>query len=198
MMRLRDKIRRVTDKPMKSGILALLLLAGAALGVPLAAQSVPARLGRVRRQVNPTAQAKKTPAASKRSSTAPAQRPAGASLKPVALRQQEDRRDPFAPLVREGRGGGPAIHLPPGIAGLQIGTLRIDGLVKGPGGMIAIVSNPDQRVYFLRDGDHIYDGQVEQITLASVMFHQSGKDAFGRPVEREVTKRLYSTPGEQQ
>ena len=44
----------------------------------------------------------------------------------------------------------------------------------------------------------LYDGQVEHITMDGVSFHQTGKDAFGKAVEREVTKRLYPTPGEQQ
>jgi hypothetical protein len=62
--------------------------------------------------------------------------------------------------------------------------------------MIAVVSNPQQRVYFLRDGDRLYDGQVEHITLEGLSFHQAGTDPFGKPVEREVTKQLYPTPGE--
>lgn len=111
------------------------------------------------------------------------------------------RRDPFDPLVgkvKETAGGGPQGPLPAGKPGLVVATLRVDGIVKGTGGMIAIVSNPSMRVYFLREGDHLYDGAVEHITMEGVSFHENGKDAFGKPVEREVTKRLYPTPGEQQ
>jgi Tfp pilus assembly protein PilP len=194
MMRLQDRTRRVANKLARSGL--TVLIAGVALAAPLAAQKVPVQLNRIRRQVKPQAQRKAAPPARK-PSAAPAQRPT-AAVKPVAMEQREGRRDPFEPLVREGRNSGPELHLPPGKAGLQIGTLRIEGLVKGPNGMIAIVSNPQQRVYFLRDGDHVYDGQVEQISMAEIMFHQTGKDAFGRPIERQVTKRLYPTPGEQQ
>ena len=64
--------------------------------------------------------------------------------------------------------------------------------------MIAIVSNPQQRVYFLREGDKLYDGSIEHITLEAITFHEIGKDAFGKPLEREVTRRLYPSPGEQQ
>jgi hypothetical protein len=64
--------------------------------------------------------------------------------------------------------------------------------------MIAVVSNPQMRVYFLREGDHLYDGEVEHITMEGVSFHQAGKDAFGKAIERESTKRLYPTSGEQQ
>jgi hypothetical protein len=31
-----------------------------------------------------------------------------------------------------------------------------------------------------------------------VSFQEFGKDAFGKPLERQVTKRLYPSPGEQQ
>ena len=108
------------------------------------------------------------------------------------------RRDPFEPLVSKQRPGGEIPKdLPPGKAGLMISTLRIDGVVRGPSGMIAVVSNPQQRVYFLREGDQLYDGRVEKISMEAVSFHQTGKDAFGKPVERQVSKRLYPISGEQ-
>jgi len=109
------------------------------------------------------------------------------------------RRDPFDPLVnKEKEGGGPQAPLPAGKPGLMVASLRVDGIVRSPNGMIAVVSNPQMRVYFLREGDHLYDGDVEHITMEGVSFHQTGKDAFGKTVARESTKRLYPTPGEQQ
>ena len=77
-------------------------------------------------------------------------------------------------------------------------TLRIDGIVRGPNGMIAVVSNPQQRTYFLHEGDQLYDGRVDKIAMDGVSFHETGKDAFGKPVERSVNKRIYSTAGEEQ
>src|SRR6266581_4063186 len=121
------------------------------------------------------------------------------SIKTVAVRESIVRRDPFAPLLgnQSGGGGGPSPNLPPGKPGLLISSLRIDGVVSAPSGMIAIVSNAQDRVYFLREGDRLYDGQVEHITMDGISFHQTGKDPFGNAVEREVAKRLNSTPGEQ-
>ncbi len=107
------------------------------------------------------------------------------------------RRDPFESLVGHNQGKG-APNLPPGKAGLQVSTLRLDGVVKAPNGMIAVVSNPQSRTYFLREGDHLYDGSVEKISMDGVSFHEEGKDAFGKPVERQVNKRIYSSSGEQQ
>jgi Tfp pilus assembly protein PilP len=107
------------------------------------------------------------------------------------------KRDPFESLVGKEQGGkqGP---LPPGKAGLQVGTLRLDGIVRAPNGMIAVVSNPQSRTYFLREGDQLYDGRVEKIAMDGVSFHEVGKDAFGKPVERQVNKRIYASAGEQQ
>src|SRR3989441_3796825 len=118
--------------------------------------------------------------------------------KPASPRASVSRRDPFEPLLgKERSGGGSPERLPPGKAGLVVSTLRLDGIVRAPNGMIAVVSNPQQRVYFLRDGDQLYDGRVERITMDAGSFNETGKDAFGKPVDRTVTKRLYPSPGEQ-
>jgi len=128
----------------------------------------------------------------------------GNSAKPSAEKPAEEkasvsRRDPFDTLLTKARAGNATPeNLPPGKAGLIVDTLRIDGIVHSPNGMIAIVSNSQQRVYFLREGDKLYDGSVEKIALDAISFHEVGKDAFGKPLERVVTKRLYQSPGEQQ
>ena len=109
------------------------------------------------------------------------------------------RRDPFESyLARQRSQNAAAGNLPPGKAGLQVSTLRLDGIVKAPNGMIAVVTNPQSRTYFLREGDQLYDGRVEKIAMDGISFHEVGKDAFGKPVERQVNKRIYSSAGEQQ
>ncbi len=140
----------------------------------------------------PTAAAKdSTKAASANAPNPPVEKPA--EEKPVV------RRDPFDTLLTKARAGNaPPENLPPGKAGLIVDTLRINGIVHSPNGMIAIVSNSQNRVYFLRDGDKLYDGSVEKIALDAISFHEIGKDAFGKPLERVVTKRLYPSSGEQQ
>jgi Tfp pilus assembly protein PilP len=156
---------------------------------------------------NPAAQAatKPTaPAAAKPTAKKPAKTPAPAmrtvsSKKPAESEQRIARRDPFESLIgRKQAQDALAKNLPPGKAGLQVGTLRLDGVVKSANGMIAVVANPQNRTYFLREGDQLYDGRVDKISMEGVTFHEEGKDAFGKPVEREVNKRLYSSAGEQQ
>jgi Tfp pilus assembly protein PilP len=143
----------------------------------------------------------------------PAAKPAAKAAKPSAKKPSastapkpaEDseakitRRDPFESLTsRQEAASRVTANLPPGKAGLQVASLRLDGIVKAPNGMIAVVTNPQSRTYFLREGDQLYDGKVDKIALDGVSFHEVGKDAFGKPVERQVNKRIYSSAGEQQ
>ena len=143
-----------------------------------------------------------TKTSSKKSSRKPAPAPSASAAPDQASGDTEGksaRRDPFESLVgRQKAQEAAAKNLPPGKAGLQVSTLRLDGIVKAPNGMIAVVTNPQSRTYFLREGDQLYDGRVDKIALDSVSFHEQGKDAFGKPVEREVNKRIYSSAGEQQ
>jgi Tfp pilus assembly protein PilP len=174
-------------------ILLTMAAAALAVGVPsglqaqapapaAAPQKKPSKKPKPNKPAHAAAPAKKAPAAG--ANTAAAAAPAA-------------RRDPFHSLLDVTKPGGEP-NLPPGKAGLVIASIRIDGTVKADNGMIAVVSNPQQRVYFIHEGDRLYDGQVEKISLEGVTFRESSKDAFGKPVEREVTKRLYASAGEQQ
>jgi Tfp pilus assembly protein PilP len=137
------------------------------------------------------------PSAKKAASAAPAT--AAPAAEPKEAEAKIARRDPFESLVgREKAQADAAKNLPPGKAGLQVASLRLDGIVKSPNGMIAVVTNPQARTYFLREGDQLFDGRVEKIAMDGVSFHEMGKDAFGKPVERQVNKRIYSSVGEQQ
>jgi Tfp pilus assembly protein PilP len=198
------------------------LLAGVAPGV--LAQAKPAGAANAK-PATPPAAAKATPQAAKPAANTPAKPAAQAAAKPAAKptvrvaakkpvkpaapaagaappaepEAKVSRRDPFESLVgRQKAAADAAKNLPPGKAGLQVSTLRLDGVVKAPNGMIAVVTNPQSRTYFLREGDQLFDGRVEKIAMDGVSFHETGKDAFGKPVERQVNKRIYSSPGEQQ
>jgi len=142
------------------------------------------------------ARAKKSPA---KPAVKAVEKPSIPGSAPAATESEmrQARRDPFESLLgRQGSKG--TKNLPPGKLGLEVSTLRLDGIVRAPNGMIAVVSNPQARTYFLREGDRLYDGSVEKISMEGVSFHEEGKDAFGKPVERQVNKRIYSSPGELQ
>jgi hypothetical protein len=159
-------------------------------------------------QGKPAKRAKSTHKAGAPAAAKPAAPPAAAAAAPDASAGADasaggdkieavGKRDPFVPLVTDKKDTG-AEHLPPGKAGIVIASVRVDGTVKSGNGMIAVVSNPDQRVYFIREGDRLYDGDVEKISLDGVTFKEDSKDAFGKPIERIVTKRIYASAGEQQ
>jgi len=121
-----------------------------------------------------------------------------AAMRPAELPELTRGRDPFAALIHASDPNAGHSNLPPGIAGLQVSTIQLQGMVKTSGGMVAVVANPQDRVYFLHDGDHIYDGVVEKIGLDEITFLQQSKDAFGRTVDRDVSKRLYPIAGDEQ
>jgi type IV pilus assembly protein PilP len=169
---------------LKTLLIGILL---AAAGFSAQAQTAPAP---AKQGAKPATKAAK-PSGRKSASTAPKQ-----AAEPEA---KVARRDPFESLTnRQDAAAKVSANLPPGKAGLQVASLRLDGIVKAPNGMIAVVTNPQARTYFLREGDQLYDGRVEKIALDGVSFHEVGKDAFGKPVERQVNKRIYSSAGEQQ
>jgi Tfp pilus assembly protein PilP len=191
-----------------------ILLAAAAPGLraqanptaPAGAKPVPPATGKATPQsgkpATPAAKRAAKPASEKVAKAPKPAKPVETAVNPDAPKEGEEkgaRRDPFESLVaRQQAQKNATAALPPGKAGLQVSTLRLDGIVKAPNGMIAVVTNPQARTYFLREGDQLYDGRVEKIAMDGVSFHEIGKDAFGKPVERQVNKRIYSSAGEQQ
>ena len=191
-----------------------ILLAAAASGLraqanpaaPAGAKPAPPAVGKAAPQSGkpaaPAAKRTAKPASDKVAKASKPAKPVETAVNPDAPKEGEEkgaRRDPFESLVsRQQSQANAAKNLPPGKAGLQVSTLRLDGIVKAPNGMIAVVTNPQARTYFLREGDQLYDGRVEKIAMDGVSFHEIGKDAFGKPVERQVNKRIYSSAGEQQ
>jgi Tfp pilus assembly protein PilP len=201
-MRLQNRKRNERTMRSVNTLIVGILLAIAAPG--LHAQASPAAAGAAKptaaapakaqaHPAKPAAKTTKAKPAAKPSTAAPAQPAADAEVAEAKFA----RRDPFESLIAKPQSG-TGKNLPPGKAGLQVSTLRLDGIVRSSGGMIAVVSNPQSRTYFLREGDQLYDGRVEKIAMDGVSFHEIGKDAFGKPVERQVNKRIYASAGEQQ
>jgi Tfp pilus assembly protein PilP len=177
---------------MKRGTTTASLVAVFGLGAWLALPAIAQAPSAQQPPSKPAAASKKS---AKKAQAAKAEEPATAA---AAGEAPVRKRDPFQPLVTKQQATGVAPNLPPGKAGLQIATVKIDGTVSAPSGMIAVVSNPQQRVYFLHEGDRVYDGRVEKIGLDAVTFLQTEKDAFGKVIDRLVTKRIYPSAGEQQ
>lgn len=103
------------------------------------------------------------------------------------------RRDPFRSLfesIRANKKG----ERPRGIAGMLVAEIDLAGIVKDPGGGgdVGLLIGPDNRGYFLRVGDSVFDGRVIAVDsrLGSVTFRQQIDDPRRIKPYRDVVKRL--------
>ena len=98
------------------------------------------------------------------------------------------RRDPFKSLlVRERSRQG---ERPPGIPGLSVDELELQGLWKTRSGWIAQVRGADNRSYLLRKGDLLFDGEVLDVRANELTLRQNVNDPQSVKPFRDVTKRL--------
>lgn len=124
----------------------------------------------------------------------------------VALPDLPAGRDPFklppppVPNSKLGAGSRWVANRPPGIRGLVVNSLKLEGLVSENSGreMIAVVTNDTGRAYFLRTNEQLYDGAVMRITRQAVYFTERRPDAQGRMAVRTVVKWLNPPAGERQ
>jgi Tfp pilus assembly protein PilP len=100
------------------------------------------------------------------------------------------KRDPFfSPVVQDNSGSGCST----GKKCLEIGQINVRGVVKSDAGYIAVVTNSQDKAYFLHENDPVFNGYVLKITGDSVVFQETVQDKLGKPFLREVTKKL-TTP----
>jgi hypothetical protein len=105
--------------------------------------------------------------------------------KPAA---HSSKRDPFISPV-QAQANGP-INCGTGKRCLVVDQTVLQGIVKAPNGMIAVVSNSANKAYFLRENDPVYNGFVMRITPDSVVFREQVSDKFGKTSTREIVKKV--------
>jgi Tfp pilus assembly protein PilP len=97
------------------------------------------------------------------------------------------KRDPFfSPVVQQNMGSGCSS----GKKCLEIGQINVRGVVKSDGGFIAVVTNSLNKAYFLHENDPVFNGYVVKITGDSVVFQETFQDKLGKPLTREIVKRI--------
>jgi Tfp pilus assembly protein PilP len=97
------------------------------------------------------------------------------------------KRDPFfSPVVQQSTGSGCST----GKKCLEIGQIDVRGVVKSETGFIAVVTNGLNKAYFLRENDPVFNGYVIKITGDTVVFQETVQDKLGKPLIREVTKKI--------
>ncbi len=104
-----------------------------------------------------------------------------------------EKGDPFAvPIKPAPTAATAAKDLPPGQAGLLVSQAILQGIVKIPGGNRAVIHGPNDRTYFMKVNDKIYDARVTKITDDTVYFEETSMDPLGKITKREVAKSLPS------
>ena len=99
------------------------------------------------------------------------------------------RRDPFRSLLvrPEQRAAG---SRPPGIAGIAVDDIVLQGIWKTQAGYSAQIRGSDNKSYLLRAGDLLWDGEVIRIGPNEVTFRQNLNDPQSVKPFRDVTKQL--------
>jgi hypothetical protein len=97
------------------------------------------------------------------------------------------KRDPFfSPVLQQTTTPGCST----GKKCLEIGQINVRGVVKSESGFIAVVTNSLNKAYFLHENDPVFNGYVVRITGDSVVFQESFQDKLGKPLTREVVKKI--------
>jgi type IV pilus assembly protein PilP len=102
------------------------------------------------------------------------------------------RRDPFRSLLLRSDKGGSG-HRPPGIAGLAIDDVILQGIWKTRAGYVAQIRGTDNKSHLLRAGDQLYDGEVLRIAPNEVTFRQNLNDPQSVKPFRDITRQLNAT-----
>jgi len=111
--------------------------------------------------------------------------------RPEKTYSSEGKRDPFiSPVVSRSMAAGAGCT--GGKRCLAIDQIALTGIVKSESGMIAVVMNAMNKVYFLRENDPVFNGYVVRITGDSIVFKETLLDKLGKPFEREVTKKIFT------
>lgn len=116
----------------------------------------------------------------------PALEPQGYDYNPAG------RRDPFISLVRRTtQATGTSAHpRPTGLGGLSVEQIRMTGVVKGRQGFSAIVKGVDNRTYYVKAGDELYDGKVRVVTADAMFLTQNVNDPLSDAKTREIKRLL--------
>ncbi|GMR22087.1 MAG: hypothetical protein BMS9Abin37_0415 [Acidobacteriota bacterium] len=104
--------------------------------------------------------------------------------------QSHGRRDPFISLAL-GLNVLPPDERPPGLQGMLIQEVSLRGIVKTIDGYIAMIQGTDNKSYFARAGERLYDGHIQNIDDEKVIFRQEINDPLRIEKFQSVAKTLH-------
>jgi Tfp pilus assembly protein PilP len=129
----------------------------------------------------------------------PATSPAGnEAAVPIYKYEVKGRRDPFRSLdvTRTVQAASAPVVRPPGLKGQLVSEIRVVGVVKSKGALMAIVQGYRNKTFFIHPNDLLYDGKVLEVRNDAVVFSQILTDNQGKKTSQQVVKKLYPTRGE--
>ena len=102
------------------------------------------------------------------------------------------RRDPFRSLLEgfEEPESGPARVRPPGLPGMLVEELKVEGIIETPTGILAFVQGRDNVSYIIRPGTKLYNGEVKEILPKKVVFRQQVNDPKRIKPYEEVVREI--------
>jgi len=108
------------------------------------------------------------------------------------------RRDPFRSLdvTNAIQATAAPIVRPAGPKGQLVSEIKLVGIIKSKGGMMAVTEGYRGRTFFIHPGDDLYDGKVLEIRGDSLLLSQTLTDSFGKKISKQVVKKLHPTRGE--
>jgi hypothetical protein len=124
----------------------------------------------------------------------PSEADKGASLEaeltaPVYTYEVGGRRDPFRSLLIRNTNE-KAGERPPGLPGMMVDELDLQGTIKTAAGWVAMMRGTDNRSYLLKKGTTVFDGEVTDITGSEITFRQNVNDPTNPKPFRDVVKSL--------
>ncbi len=99
------------------------------------------------------------------------------------------RRDPFRSLLTR-QAKEETSQRPPGLRGMGVEEVKLQGIIKLPEGYVAMVQGTDNASYLIRPGTVLYDGSVESIEQGKVVFRMQVADPKSLKPYREVIRTL--------
>jgi len=100
------------------------------------------------------------------------------------------RRDPFVSLAL-GLSVLPPDARPPGLSGMLIQEVSLHGIVQTSDGFVAMIQGTDNKSYFARVGERLYDGSIEEIDAGRVIFRQEINDPLRIEKFSRIEKSLH-------
>jgi Tfp pilus assembly protein PilP len=102
------------------------------------------------------------------------------------------RRDPFRSLLDGFEEVEEASERPrpPGLPGMMIEELTLEGIIQTSSGILAFVQGRDNLSYIIRPGTKLYNGEVAEIEPRKVIFRQQVNDPKQLKPYQEVVREL--------